>query len=127
MKRPSIQNILVPIDFSEMSIQAIETARRLARRFAARLHLAHLHQLHYTAAFAAGPIVPFSVLTRNGDAQERIAQNLNALARECRVSSAVCHALGGAPVYDEICRLAQKIPADLIVMPTHGRTGLQHV
>jgi nucleotide-binding universal stress UspA family protein len=49
------------------------------------------------------------------------------LARECGVSLANCHVLGGAPPFDEICRLAQKIPADLIVMPTHGYTGLKHV
>jgi nucleotide-binding universal stress UspA family protein len=29
--------------------------------------------------------------------------------------------------FDEVCRIAEKIPADLIVMPTHGRTGLKHV
>jgi len=33
----------------------------------------------------------------------------------------------GAPAFDEICRLAQQIPADLIVMPTHGYTGIKHV
>jgi len=33
----------------------------------------------------------------------------------------------GAPVFDEICAIARAIPADLIVMPTHGRTGLKHV
>jgi nucleotide-binding universal stress UspA family protein len=35
--------------------------------------------------------------------------------------------LGGGPPFDEICRFAQEIPVDLIVMPTHGRTGLKHV
>jgi nucleotide-binding universal stress UspA family protein len=35
--------------------------------------------------------------------------------------------LGGAPPFDEICRFAHTIPADLVVMPTHGRTGLKHV
>ncbi len=33
MEKLSIRNILVPIDFSKMSIQAIETAKRLALRF----------------------------------------------------------------------------------------------
>jgi nucleotide-binding universal stress UspA family protein len=127
MKTLSIQNIIVPIDFSEMSIQAITTARQLARRFNAIVHLAHSRQIDYTAAFATGPTVPLSVLTYNGDTQKQVIQNLNVLARECHVTSPVCHVFGGAPAYDEICRLAHQIPVDLIVMPTHGRTGLKHV
>ena len=43
------------------------------------------------------------------------------------MSSATCDVPSGAPPFDEICRLAQTIPADLVVMPTHGRTGLKHV
>jgi hypothetical protein len=38
MKKPSIRTILVPIDFSKMSIQAIETAKKLAQRFQATIH-----------------------------------------------------------------------------------------
>ncbi len=49
------------------------------------------------------------------------------MATECGISSPSCHVLTGAPPFDEICRLAQTIPADLIVMPTHGHTGLKHV
>lgn len=61
------------------------------------------------------------------DGEKRLVKELNALAREYGVSSAICHVLIGAPPFDEICRVAQKIPANLIVMPTHGRTGLKHV
>jgi nucleotide-binding universal stress UspA family protein len=129
MKRPSIRNILVPIDFSKISIQAIKTARRLARRFAASIHLVHVRQFDYAAGFAAPapPIVPFSLMTYEQEGERRVLKELNALAREYGVSSAIFHVLSGAPPFDEICRLAQKIPADLIVMPTHGYTGLKHV
>jgi nucleotide-binding universal stress UspA family protein len=37
------------------------------------------------------------------------------------------HLSRGAPSFDEICRMAQQTSADLIVMPTHGYTGLRHV
>src|SRR4029453_8344548 len=37
------------------------------------------------------------------------------------------HLRTGAAPFHEICKLAQEIPADLIVMPTHGYTGLKHV
>lgn len=129
MKKLSIQNIVVPIDFSKMSIQAIKTASRLARRFAASIHLAHVRQFDYAADFVAPapPIVPFSFMPHEQDGEPSVVKELNAVAREYGVSSAICHVLSGAPPFDEICRVAQKIPADLIVMPTHGRTGLKHV
>lgn len=66
-------------------------------------------------------------MTYEQDAEKRVLQELTGLASEHGILSASCHVVGGGPAFDEICRLAQKIPADLIVMPTHGRTGLKHV
>jgi len=66
-------------------------------------------------------------MTYDQDAEKRVLQELTGLASEHGILSASCHVVGGGPAFDEICRLAQKIPADLIVMPTHGRTGLKHV
>ena len=63
MKRVMIRNILVPVDFSEMSIEAINIAHRLARRFTASIHLAHVRQFDYASGFSAPapPMDPFSV------------------------------------------------------------------
>ena len=129
MKTLSIQNIVVPIDFSKMSVQAIQMAKQLARRFGASIHLTHVHHLNYAADFvvAAPPAVPFSFMPYKQNGEESVLKELQAVARESGVSSSTCHVLTGAPPFDEICRFAQTIPADLIVMPTHGRTGLKHV
>ena len=129
MKKLSIQNILVPIDFSEMSIQTIQTASRLARRSGASIHIAHVRQFNSAGDFVAPapPIVPFSFMPYEQDGEGSVAKELTTVAREHGVSSAICHVLTGGPPFDEICRLAQRIPADLVVMPTHGRTGLKHI
>src|SRR5215469_10923732 len=129
MKTLTIQNIVVPIDFSKMSVQAIQIARRLARRFSASIHLAHVRQFNYGADFVAPfpPMVPFSFMPYEQNAEQTALKELKKVASECGVSSAMCDVLGGAPPFDEICRLAQTLPADLVVMPTHGRTGLKHV
>jgi nucleotide-binding universal stress UspA family protein len=129
MKRAMIRNIVVPVDFSKMSIQAVETAKRLARRFTSTIHLSHVRQFYYPARFTAPmpPAIPFSVATYDQNTEEIAARELNAFAAKQGLSPATCHLLCGAPVFNEICRLAQKISADLIVMPTHGRTGLKHV
>ena len=129
MKTLNVQNIIVPIDFSKMSVQAIQIAKQLARRFGASIHLAHARQFNYAADFMAPvpPMVPFSIMPYEQNGEQIALEELKKVASECGVSSATCDVLSGAPPFDEICRLAQTIPADLVVMPTHGRTGLKHV
>ncbi len=128
-KGSNIQNIIVPIDFSKMSVQAIQIARQLARRFGASIHLAHVRHLNYATDFVGpgAPIVPFDFMTYEQVGEQTAVKELKKVASECGVSSATCDVLSGAPPFDEICRLAQTVPADLVVMSTHGRTGLKHV
>ena len=129
MKKTNIRNILVPIDFSEISIQAIETAKRLAKRFDATVHLAHVHHWQYPAGFR-GPVLSAGQLPASFEEHRRrqLAEELKAIASKSRLSPRdKTHLRTGTATFDEICRLAQEIPADLIVMPTHGYTGLKHV
>jgi nucleotide-binding universal stress UspA family protein len=129
MKTLTVQNILVPIDFSKMSLRAIQIAMQLARRFTASIHLAHVRQFNYAADFVtpAPPAVPFTMMSYDQDGDRTALKQLRKVGSEFGVPPANCHVLNGAPPFDEICRLAQIMPADLIVMPTHGRTGLKHV
>ena len=128
MKTLKVQNIIVPIDFSKMSAQAIQIAKQLARRFGASIHLAHVRQFNYADFVApAPPMVPFSFMPYEQNGEQSALKELKKVASECGVSSAKCDVLSGAPPFDEICWLAQTIPADLVVMPTHGWTGLKHV
>ena len=111
MKTLNIQNIIVPIDFSKMSVQAIQIARQLARRFGASIHLAHVRHLNYATDFVApAPIVPFSFMTYEQDGEQTALKELKKVASECGVSSATCDVLSGAPPFDEICRLAHTFP-----------------
>ena len=129
MKTPSIRNILVPIDFSAMSIRVIDTAKGLAQRFGATVHLAHAHEFFYPAAFSApaSPVQPYPVLSYDKATEEASGQQLIEIAKQAGLSPVTTHILRGSPAFDEICRFAKQLPADLIVMPTHGRTGLKHV
>jgi nucleotide-binding universal stress UspA family protein len=129
MRKLSIRNVLVPIDFSHMSIQAIDAAKGLAHRFGATVHLAHVHGSDYPAAFTAPmpPFQSFSAVNYQQEIEQNVAHQLSDLAKEYRLASANCHVRTGGPAFDEICGLAQEISAGLIVTPTHGRTGLKHV
>ena len=127
--RSDLRNILVPIDFSPASIEAIETAKSVARSFGATVHLVHVHHEQYPATFM-GPVFSAGrpALTFEEHRRETLLGVLQELARRCELPTAgTLHLRDGAVVFHEVCRMAEKLPADLIVMPTHGRTGLKHV
>jgi nucleotide-binding universal stress UspA family protein len=128
MKKQEIRNVLVPVDFSKMSIQAIDTAKRLAHRFGATVHLAHVHHWQYPLDFM-GPVLTAgkSPVSFEEHRRETLAEDLKTLARKFDLPATAIHLIEGASAFHEICRLAEEIPADLIVMPTHGHTGLRHV
>lgn len=125
MKKASIKNILVPIDFSRMSIQGIETAKRLGRGFGAAIHVAHVYQPAYPAGFM-GPVVAWGELpvSFEEETSKQLAQQLKTLAGRCGLSPRdKTHLRKGAPVFDVICGLAAEIPADLLVVSTRAYRG----
>jgi nucleotide-binding universal stress UspA family protein len=83
MKKMNLRNILVPIDFSKMSIKAIETAKRLGQRFGATIHLAHVHHWQYPADFV-GPVLSSGFLPESfqEDRNRQLANSLKASRRE---------------------------------------------
>ena len=127
MKKPGIKNILVPIDFSKMSIQGIETAKRLGRRFGATIHLAHISEPPYGGGFV-GPAMAWGELPTalTDETRKQLAQQLKTLASRCGLSPGdKTHFREGAPVFDMICSLAAEIPADLLVVPTRASKGIK--
>lgn len=128
MKKLSIRNILVPIDFSTISVQTIEKAKPLAHRFGASIHLAHVHHWQYPADFM-GPLAPAGKARASFEEHRtnRLTEELKMVAHAHGLSAGLIHLQEGASAFHEICRLAQQILADLIIMPTHGYTGFRHV
>jgi nucleotide-binding universal stress UspA family protein len=122
-----LHRILVPTDFSKYSDVALNYAVALAEKFGAKLFLLHVVQdlaLFIPDAVAvAPPIAPpveqFIAAAR--DALERAVQanNLDRPGVEREVRE-------GTPFF-EIIRYAKEKEMDLIVMGTHGHTGLAHV
>jgi nucleotide-binding universal stress UspA family protein len=125
MKRTHIRNILVPVDFSEMSEPAIETAQRLAQRFDAAVHLVHVQDYFYPAGFMApGAPVPMSMIMFRQDDADRIRKQLGELATKHEIPIPNCYLRNDIPVFNGVCKVAVQIDADLIVIQTHGHTGI---
>jgi nucleotide-binding universal stress UspA family protein len=119
-----IRNVLVPIDFSAPSLEAIEAALPLIKHFEAELHLVHVFEPDYPAA----SIVAIPLVVPELEVGQRVRRRLRDVAKDYSVPlrPANIHALKGRP-FEEICRLAQEIDIDLIVIATRGNTGLKHL
>jgi nucleotide-binding universal stress UspA family protein len=112
-----LHTILHPTDFSEHSDYAFRLACSLARDYGARV--VALHVATPTAVVYSEGAVPIDPEVFRADAKEKL-DHLEAPAAGPPLERRLAE---GDPA-DEILRLAREAGADLIVMGTHGRTGL---
>jgi nucleotide-binding universal stress UspA family protein len=117
-----LKHIVVTTDFSEESKKAFSYAAALARKFEASIVLLYVVPAHLPVELShIGFVLEEKRLL--ADARERIPHFRQAeLDPHLHVDTLV---LNGAPAH-EICRTAESQSADLIVMATHGHTGLKH-
>jgi nucleotide-binding universal stress UspA family protein len=116
----AIRRILHPTDFSDLSRPAFELACSLARDFGAELVVLHVAQLPLLTP-VDGVLVPTPV-----DEAEYARGRLERV-RPSDPRLAVAHRLAEGDPAEEILRAAGDLPADLIVMGTHGRGGLSRL
>jgi nucleotide-binding universal stress UspA family protein len=122
----NINRILVPIDFSEYSKKAFRYAVEFARTFSAEIVLVYVVEpVIYPADFSFGQVALPSVEV---ELQARGAQQLNLLIEkevpdDVRARAAV---RSGKP-FVEIIHAAKDEQADLIIIATHGHSGIEHV
>jgi universal stress protein A len=120
------KRILVPLDFSEQSLRALAYAKTLAKPFAASLDLLHVVPNPYIA----DPSGRYTPLPQNfldeleQDARTRLNEVLTPDERKAFSVRSIVKV--GDPLF-EIVEYARLEHVDLIVMGTHGRTGISHL
>jgi universal stress protein A len=120
----NLKRILVPIDFSSAAQAALEYAVGLASKFEARITLIHVVE------YFSGPYDPTfgHVPVDHGAQIAALARRLERIASE-QVPAALLETTlvrRGVP-YHQITGVAKELNMDLIVITTHGHTGLAHV
>lgn len=118
------QTILVPTDFSECAQEALEYALQLAKHLDARVCIVHAFLVPIVGWEGAWAF-PADALTQiETDARDKLKAALDK-ARET-LPTITATFFDGDP-REAVPKVALQIKADLIVMGTHGRTGLSRV
>jgi nucleotide-binding universal stress UspA family protein len=108
------KKVVAPVDFSEHSIHAVDEAREMVDS------AANLYVIHVLPKLS--PMEP-GVIWGTVDDASRIQHASEALKEKLKAhAGAQIHVALGGPAH-EIVDYAKKVGADLIVVPSHGRTG----
>ncbi len=121
--RIQVKRILVPTDFSDCSQRGIEYAISLAKDFQAQIFLLHVMELP-VYGLDLSLMHPRAIMSVRHKLMEMMQQWVDQLKNQgVEVEG---NFVTGVPSI-EILEAAKKHEADLIVMGTHGRTGLAHI
>ncbi len=123
MKPFNIQKILIPIDFSETSLLAIEHAGFTAQLYKADLILLHVVEKYWEKFSIITPEIEVKVPE---DFMLSIEKKLEELATDIRTKYGVkseCITSNGN-IFSEIISLSKEKSIDLVVMGTHGASGI---
>jgi nucleotide-binding universal stress UspA family protein len=121
-----LKNILVPVDFSTCSKKALQYAIPFARKFNATLTLLYVVQSNYFPGGEFSGGYDFARLEKElrESGEHQLARLVSEeLDESVPVKTSV---RVGQPVA-EILSAARELESDLILLSTHGRTGLKHV
>lgn len=124
----TISRILVPIDFSECSATAFDYAYDLARRLDAKITLMHVWDVPFLWPSAGDTLVTVPTeepMTVSQLVKKRASEEMSAfLQRSAHNGVEVTGRLEMGDPVKTICAVALEGPHDLVVMGTHGRTGI---
>lgn len=123
---PEIHTILYATDFSESSGPAADYALYLARLTGARLHV--LHVIGELADERKSRVQPESFALLEREVEIHAVKEMEAFCREKFDSSVgyTTEVMIGRP-FEQIVKRCRELMADLVVLGTHGRTGLELV
>jgi nucleotide-binding universal stress UspA family protein len=124
----SPRRILWPTDFSTLSLHGARYARAFRDFFGAELHVIHV---------VPPPLMPDLAVTLPAEVPLAFSEKEFVDACRTRLAALLAEQFSGAPgvvtevlfgnPWSAICKYAQDAAIDLVVVSTHGRTGLRHV
>ncbi len=120
-----IESILAPTDFSETATHAVEQAVELSLRYGASLHLLHVVEAPGDDSGGVTSALQDFLRKLEDDAQQSLALKVDVL-RGSKIDVRYETSSAATP-YDGIAKKAEALEPNLVVMGTHGRTGLNRI
>jgi nucleotide-binding universal stress UspA family protein len=122
-----IKSILFPTDFSEGSLQALQHATELVKRFNAKLFLVHVvHETRYTGGFFV-PHTSMDVLYKEvTEAAQKELDKYGIEALREHKDLVERRVIRGVP-HEEIVNFAKENKIDLIIIGAHGKKGVETI
>ena len=123
----SLNKVLVPTDFSEFSKPALTYGCAIAARFQSELHLLHVCPDAAMLIPEAGGIGVAGLTDQAEALEESAVRQLQELPGDDWQGATVVRATRTGSTFYEIIQYAKDADVDLIVIGTHGRSGLMHL
>jgi nucleotide-binding universal stress UspA family protein len=119
------KNILVPTDYSELSLVAVEYALAFSKMFGSRIYLLHTLDTIPVLALHTVDLTTETVIYET----EKNARNDLHLFTISKIGNIpnVVEIVRKGIAQEEIVKFAKEESIDLIIMATHGRSGISHV
>lgn len=121
-----IKKILVPVDFSDYSKNALRYAYTLAKDFASKLYVIYvIEPVIYPADFSMGQ---FALPSLDAEVSIKASEELENLVKSELGCDIDCQTIvkTGKP-FVEINDTAAELDIDLIIIASHGHTGVEHI
>ena len=112
------KKLLWPTDFSELSMKAAPYARRYREVFGAELHVVNVFMMPVGVGLS---LAEDSILESSRERLQRVVAE-----QFSGDSSVICEAMTGNP-WSGVCGYAERVGIDLIILATHGLTGLRRL
>ncbi len=122
----NIKKIIVPTDLSALSLTAFDYAKDIAERWESEIHLVYV--LEKSPPFLAMRSIDVDekevMASMEQKAKEQLDNEVESYSRETDVK--IIPVLLKGIDYEEVVKYSKEIKSDLIVLATHGRTGILH-
>lgn len=122
-----IRRILCPIDFSDFSKRALDHAVAIAKWYDSAVTLLHVRRIAPVAAYAPGSGMPPYVALTPADREAVLASLRRFAASEAGADLPMDYEIVEGHTATEILARADTLPADLLVLGTHGRSGFERL
>ncbi|MBE9510327.1 MAG: universal stress protein [Bacteroidetes bacterium] len=122
----TIERILVPIDFSDYSLQALKYATELAVSYKARLQVLHIvEEIVQPSFYLLGTVPTFDLMPGIKEKSKEVMERILDESKGPEVAADI-HVIEGNAARD-IVKFAASYDTNLIVISTHGLTGIDHL